>query len=160
MTGPRLPALAGVAAALVLAAASMLTGAPAASAAPVTDCTQWGTTELQGGEYLYQQNEWNSETEQCVSVDPDTGAWSVTKSSFNLPTNGAPATYPSSYKGCHWGACTTDSGLPLRVDELGSVTTDWSTTQVDSGAYNVSMDIWFNSAPVTDDQPDGTEVMI
>ncbi|WP_443050262.1 GH12 family glycosyl hydrolase domain-containing protein [Streptomyces sp. NBC_00236] len=138
----------------------MLTGAPAASAAPVTDCTQWGTTELQGGEYLYQQNEWNSEAEQCVSVDPDTGAWSVTKSSFSLPTNGAPATYPSSYKGCHWGACTTDSGLPLRVDELGSVTTDWSTTQVGSGAYNVSMDIWFNSAPVTDDQPDGTEVMI
>lgn len=160
MTGPRLPALAGAAAALVLAAASMLTGAPVASAAPVTDCTQWGTTELRGGEYLYQQNEWNSEAEQCVSVDPDTGAWSVTKSSFNLPTNGAPATYPSSYKGCHWGACTTDSGLPLRVDELGSVTTDWSTTQVGSGAYNVSMDIWFNSAPVTDDQPDGTEVMI
>lgn len=160
MTGERFPALAGAAAALVLAAASMLTGAPAASAAPVTDCTQWGTTELQGGEYLYQQNEWNSEAEQCVSVDPDTGAWSVTKSSFSLPTNGAPATYPSSYKGCHWGACTTDSGLPLRVDELGSVRTDWSTTQVGSGAYNVSMDIWFNSAPVTDDQPDGTEVMI
>ncbi|MFD7867447.1 cellulose binding domain-containing protein [Streptomyces sp. NPDC059783] len=160
MTGRRLPALAGAAAALVLAAASMLTGAPAASAAPVTDCTPWGTTELQGGEYLYQQNEWNSDARQCVSVDPQTGAWSVTESSFSLPTNGAPATYPSSYKGCHWGLCTTDSGLPLRVDELGRVRTDWSTTQVASGAYNVSMDIWFNSAPVTDDQPDGTEVMI
>lgn len=160
MTGLRFPALAGTAAALMLAAASLLTGAAPASAAPVTDCSQWGTTELRGGEYLYQQNEWNSEAEQCVSVDPDTGAWSVTKSSFSLPTNGAPATYPSSYKGCHWGACTSDSGLPLRVDELGSVRTDWSTTQVDSGAYNVSMDIWFNSAPVTDDQPDGTEVMI
>lgn len=110
MTGPRLPALAGAAAALVLAAASMLTGAPAASAAPVTDCTQWGTTELQGGEYLYQQNEWNSEAEQCVSVDPDTGAWSVTKSSFSLPTNGAPATYPSSYKGCHWGRARRTAG--------------------------------------------------
>ncbi|MYQ80456.1 hypothetical protein GTW64_25400 [Streptomyces sp. SID4923] len=160
MTGRPLPALAGAAAALVLAAASMLTGASSASASPVTDCTPWGTTELLGGEYLYQQNEWNSDSEQCVGVDPDTGAWSVTTSSFNLPTNGAPATYPSSYKGCHWGACTSDSGLPLRVDELGSVHTDWSTTQVGSGAYNVSMDVWFNSAPVTDDQPDGTELMI
>lgn len=160
MTGRVFPALAGAAAALVLTAASMLTGASTASAAPVTDCTPWGTTELQGGEYLYQQNEWNSEAEQCVTIDPDTGAWSVTKASFSLPTNGAPATYPSSYKGCHWGACSTDSGLPLRVDELGTVRTDWSTTQVGSGAYNVSMDIWFNSAPVTDDQPDGTEVMI
>lgn len=158
--GRRFPALAGAAAAVLLAAASMLSGASPASAAPVTDCTPWGTTELRGGEYLYQQNEWNSATEQCVAVDPDTGAWSVTKSSFALPTNGAPATYPSSYKGCHWGLCTSDSGLPLRVDELGSVRTDWSTTQVGSGAYNVSMDIWFNSAPVTDDQPDGTELMI
>ncbi|MFG2652476.1 cellulose binding domain-containing protein [Streptomyces sp. NPDC048436] len=161
MTGRRFPLLAGTAAAFVLAAASMLTGAPAASAAaPVTDCTQWGTTQLRGGEYTYQQNEWNSEAEQCVSVDPATGAWSVTKASFSLPTNAAPATYPSSYKGCHWGACTTGSGLPLRVDELGSVRTDWSTTQVGSGAYNASMDIWFNSAPITDDQPDGTELMI
>lgn len=159
-TGPRFPSLAGVLAAVVLAAASMLTSASPASAAPVTDCTPWGTTELRGGEYLYQQNEWNSKTEQCVTVDPQTGAWSVTKSSFSLPTNGAPATYPSSYKGCHWGLCTTNSGLPLRVNELGSVRTDWSTTQVGSGAYNVSMDIWFNSAPVTDDQPDGTELMI
>lgn len=159
-TGPRFPALTGALAAFLLAAAAVLTGASPASAAPVTDCTPWGTTELQGGEYLYQQNEWNSETEQCVDVDPDTGAWSVTTSSFSLPTNGAPATYPSSYKGCHWGLCTADSGLPLRVDELGSVRTDWSTTQVGSGAYNVSMDLWFNSAPVTDDQPDGTELMI
>ncbi|WP_442810947.1 GH12 family glycosyl hydrolase domain-containing protein [Streptomyces sp. NBC_01217] len=159
-TGRRLPALVATAASLLLAAATVLTGASPASAAPITDCTQWGTTELQGGEYLYQQNEWNSEARQCVSIDPATGAWSLTESSFALPTNGAPATYPSSYKGCHWGACTSGSGLPLRVDELGSVRTDWSTTQVSSGAYNVSMDIWFNSVPVTDDQPDGTELMV
>lgn len=156
----RLAELAGAAAALLLAAVSLVTGAAPAAAAPVTDCTPWGTTELQGGEYLYQQNEWNSTARQCVSVDPETGAWSVTESSFALPTNGAPATYPSSYKGCHWGACTTDSGLPLRVDDLADARTSWSTDQVGSGAYNVSMDLWFDSAPVTDEQPDGTEVMI
>lgn len=72
MTGLRLPALAGTAAALVLAAASMLTGASPAAASPVTDRTPWGTTEPAGGEYLYPQNEWNSEAEQCVAVDPDT----------------------------------------------------------------------------------------
>ncbi|MFJ4574846.1 cellulose binding domain-containing protein [Streptomyces sp. NPDC088846] len=159
-TGRRLPVLVAAAASLLLAAASMLTGAPPASAAPVTGCTQWGTTELRGGEYVYQQNEWNSEARQCVEADPATGAWSVTDASFALPTNGAPATYPASYRGCHWGACTTDSGLPLRVAELGSVRTNWSTTQVASGAYNVAMDIWFDSAPVTDGQPDGTELMI
>ena len=160
LRGRRTAALAGAAAALLLSAASLITGATPAAAAPVTDCTQWGTTELQGGAYLYQQNEWNSTARQCVSVDPATGAWSVTEASFALPTNGAPATYPSSYKGCHWGVCTADSGLPVRVGELGSARTSWSTTQVPSGAYNASMDLWFDSAPVTDGQPDGTEVMI
>ncbi|MEV5605860.1 hypothetical protein AB0L33_30935 [Streptomyces sp. NPDC052299] len=65
MTVRPLPALAGTAAALVLAAASMLTGTPSASASPVTDCTPRGTTELRGREYLYQQNEWDSDSEQC-----------------------------------------------------------------------------------------------
>ncbi|MEK8146461.1 hypothetical protein NKH18_49885 [Streptomyces sp. M10(2022)] len=91
---------------------------------------------------------------------PDTGAWSVTEASFALPANGAPATYPSSYRGCHWGVCTAGSGLPLRVGDLTGAHTSWSTRQVDSGAYNASMDLWLNSTPVTDAQPDGTEVMI
>ena len=127
----------------------------------VTDCTQFGTTSLQGGEYLYQQNEWNSTATQCAGINPSTGAWSITQANFNLATNGAPATYPSSYKGCHWGTCTTvNSGLPIQVSKLATVTTSWSTTQVASGAYDVAYDVWFNSTPTTNGQPDGTELMI
>ena len=155
---PRLGAVVTAAGALLLGSLGL--GAQPASAATVSDCTLWGTTELQGGEYVYQQNEWNSTSRQCATIDTETGAWSMSEANFNLATNGAPATYPSTYKGCHWGACTSNSGLPIKVSELGSVTSSWSTTQVDSGAYDVAYDLWVNSTPTTDDQPDGTEIMI
>jgi hypothetical protein len=84
----------------------------------------------------------------------------MTTANFSLATNGAPATYPSIFKGCHWGDCTMSSGLPIQVSNLGSATSSWSTTQVGSGAYDVAYDIWFNSTPTTPGQPDGTEIMI
>ena len=151
--------LAAVAASATLVASALL-GAGPALADTVSDCTQWGTTELQGGAYIYQQNEWNSTATQCATIDTSTGAWSVSQANFGLGTSGAPATYPSVYKGCHWGLCTSDSGLPIQVSALGSATSSWSTTQPGSGAYDVAYDIWFNSAPTTEGQPDGTELMI
>ncbi|MEV3853776.1 cellulose binding domain-containing protein [Streptomyces sp. NPDC050095] len=153
-------AVAAIAAGILLAGLALFTGADPAAAAPVTDCTQWGTTEMQGGTYTYQQNEWNSSARQCVGVDTATGAWKVTEANFSLTTAGPPATYPSSYKGCHWGACTTNSGLPIRVSELGSARSTFDTTQVASGVWDAAYDLWFNSTPTTDDQPDGTELMI
>jgi hypothetical protein len=112
------------------------------------------------GQYIYQQNERNSSLTQCSSVDGTTGSWSITQASFNLATNGAPATYPSTFRGCHWGSCTIGSGLPIQVGSLGSATSSWSTTQVASGAYNVAYDLWTNSTPSTSGQPNGSEIMI
>ena len=154
----RAGALTGALVVLLLAALGL--GTHPAYAATVNDCTQWGTTSLQGGQYLYQQNEWNSTATQCAAVDPTTGAWTITQANFGQGTGGAPATYPSSYKGCHWGVCTTGSGLPIQVGSLASATSSWSTTQPSSGAYDVAYDIWFNSTPTTSGQPDGTELMI
>jgi len=121
-----------------------------------TTCAQQST--IAAGDYNIQTNEWNSSLQQCITTS-GTG-WSVTTANFNMATNGAPATYPSIYKGCHWGNCTSNSGLPIQVSNLTSATTSWSTTQVDSGAYDVAYDLWFNSTPTTSGQPDGTEVMI
>jgi hypothetical protein len=128
--------------------------------AATTTCAQFGTVSINGNQYIYQQNEWNSSLGQCASVDASTGAWSLTQASFNLPTNGAPATYPSVFRGCHWGNCTTGSGLPIQVSALGTATSSWSTTQVASGAYNVSYDLWTNSTPSASGQPNGSEIMI
>jgi hypothetical protein len=129
-----------------------------ASAASVTNCQPQGSISLAGGEYTLQNNEWNSSAPQCVTATSGT-AWTVSTANFNL-SGGAPATYPSIYKGCHWGACTSGSGLPIQVGNLGSATSSWSTTQPAAGAYDVAYDLWTNSTPSTGGQPDDSEIMI
>ncbi len=72
--------------------------------------------------------------------------FTVANSAISNPTSGAPGGYPAIYKGCHWGACTSNSGLPIQVGSLtpGKVTTSWTTTQTHAGAYDVAYDIWYN----------------
>ena len=146
----------GAAAALLIAT---FAGAQMVSAATTSCAINATITAGTNSEYDIQTNEWNSTAQQCITYTSGT-AWSITTANFSLGTNGAPATYPSIYKGCHWGICTPGSGLPLQVSKLTSVTTSWSTTQVGSGAYDVAYDVWFNSTPTTAGQPDGTEMMI
>ena len=154
MSGARLRRLA--VAALVGVAAALL---PAATAhAATTTCAPQGTISANGGEYTIQANEWNSSAPQCITSTGGT-AWSVSTANFNL-SGGAPATYPSIYKGCHWGACTSGSGLPIQVSKLTSAVSSWSTVQPATGAYDVAYDLWTNSAPTTGGQPDGSEIMI
>ncbi|GAA3439081.1 GH12 family glycosyl hydrolase domain-containing protein [Kutzneria kofuensis] len=154
MSGAQLRRLA--VAALVGAAAMLL---PAATAhAATTTCEPQGSISANGGEYTIQANEWNSSDRQCITYTGGT-AWSVSTANFTL-SGGAPATYPSIYKGCHWGACTANSGMPIQVSKIASSTSSWSTTQPASGAYDVAYDLWTNSAPTTGGQPDGSEIMI
>ncbi|QMU73907.1 cellulose-binding protein [Streptacidiphilus sp. P02-A3a] len=136
-----------------------LGAAGSAHADAATTCEPQGTIAVNSGEYTLQANEWNSSAQQCVTSNGGT-AWSVSTADFGLPTNGAPATYPSLYKGCHWGACTSGSGLPIQVSDLADATSSWSTVQPASGAYDVAYDIWINSTPTTSGQPDGTEIMV
>ena len=141
--------------ATAVGAAVFAIAAPAAHA-DTTTCS--GTGTISAGAYEIQANEWNSSAPQCLTYTGGT-AWSVTTANFDL-NGGAPATYPSIFKGCHWGLCTANSGFPIQMSNLGSATTSWSTVQPASGAYDVAYDIWFNSTPTTSGQPDGTEVMI
>jgi chitodextrinase len=150
--------------AVLVAGLAAAQSASAAVTPNVASCTSTdgttGTQQIQGGEYIIQDNEWNSTAQQCLTYTTGT-AWSITTANFNLPTNGAPATYPSIYKGCHWGLCSpTNSMMPIQVSDLGTATTSWSTTQPATGAYDVAYDIWFNSTPTTPGQPNGTELMI
>ena len=138
-------------------ASTAVTATTQTGSSGTTTCSPTGT--IAAGDYTIQANEWNSTAQQCVTYTGGT-AWSVSTANFNLTASGAPATYPSIYKGCHWGACTANSGLPIQVSNLGSATSSWSTTQPASGAYDVAYDLWFNSTPTTTGQPDGTEVMI
>ena len=153
---PPLRALTASTAGAALVAAAVVTLAPAAQAATTT-CAQYGTVSVNNNAYIVQNDEWNSTSQQCITVD---GTSFSVQANQNLPTNGPPASYPSIYSGCHWGNCTTGSGMPVQVSNLGSATSSWSTTQPASGAYDVAYDIWYNTTPTTSGQPDGTELMI
>jgi cellulose 1,4-beta-cellobiosidase len=117
---------------------------------------------VDGGVYTVQNNEWGSGAVECLAAGGP-GGFTVTRSAIANSTSGAPGGYPSIYRGCHWGACTPRSGLPVPVSRLlspGTVTTTWATAQPRTGAYDVAYDIWFNRAPRTSGQPDGAELMI
>lgn len=142
----------------VLAATMLVPAAPAQ--ADVTICEKWGSTPIQGGRYIVQNNVWGDDTLQCLNVT-DTG-FTITTASHNKPTNGAPGAYPSVYFGCHYANCSTGSGLPLQASSpsFGSYRTSVNMTFSSSGVYNASYDVWFDPTPRTDGQNTGAEIMI
>ena len=143
------------------AVATALAFGPAGAQAATSTLCNSQTEAVAGGAYTVQNNEWGSGAAECISTDGNAD-FSVTNSSIDNATNGAPGGYPSLYKGCHWGACTSGSGLPIPVSSMttGAVTTSWNTTQPGTGAYDVAYDIWFNTPPTTSGQPNGAELMI
>jgi hypothetical protein len=128
----------------------------AVESACTTPSNEYGTIPIDNNTYIYQQNEWNSNLPQCATVIGE--SFTLTTADYDQP-NGAPATYPSIFRGCHWGNCTANSPFPIQESKLSTASTTVDTTEV-PGNYDVAYDIWFNQTPTTDGQPDGTEVMI
>ena len=144
-------------AAIAFAAITMCIGT-ARSAAAQSTCSQWDVTPLDNGAYNFQMNEWNSTQLECADIN-GTG-FTITAANFNLATNGAPATYTSIYRGCHWGTCTSSNPFPIQEDNIASATTSVNITQPSGSANDAAYDIWFNQTSTTSGQPNGTEVMI
>ncbi len=147
-----------------LAAAFLAGSLPAACAGTATTTTLCNSQTLAvgGGAYTVQNNEWASTAAECIITDGSAGFTVANSSIANSPSD-APGGYPSLYKGCHWGACTSGSGLPLQASAIhpGTVTTSWSTSQPGgSNVYSAAYDIWFNQTPTTSGQPNGAELMI
>lgn len=136
---------------------------PASATAAMTNltCSKTDAVAIANKTYMAQNNLWNGAAtgQQCIKIDTTSGAFTVSQADNKLPTNGAPASYASIYKGCHWGSCTTDSHLPIQVSNIASVKSQWNIKTV-PGAWDSSYDIWFNSTPTANGQPDGAELMI
>lgn len=145
----------------IVLGAILFAAALARPALAESTCAQYASFPVMGGAYTVQNNFWNPQNggTQCLDVDTSSGAFTITGSN-SVATNGAPGGYPSIYKGCHWGACTTNSGLPLQLSSLNNAPTTWSTTSPGGGNWDVAYDVWFNQAPTTTGQPDGAEIMI
>ncbi|MEV8096916.1 RICIN domain-containing protein [Kitasatospora sp. NPDC085879] len=142
---------------LAAAAALPVVAAPPAGAATQL-CDTFGSVRIAGGRYIVQNNNWGDSTQQCLSVT-DTG-FSISSESHNRPTNGAPASYPSVYAGCHYTNCTTGSGLPLQVSAFGNPQTSVAYRTIGSGEWDAAYDIWFDSSPNPSGQNNGAELMI
>ncbi|WP_410812691.1 GH12 family glycosyl hydrolase domain-containing protein [Micromonospora sp. 067-2] len=154
----RLRPLATLAALVTCAAAGLLAvAATPASAAPVI-CDQYGTASVQGGRYTVQNNRWGASTTQCIDVS--NAGFTVTRADHNNATNGPPASYPSIYAGCHYGACTVNSGLPARVSALNNPRATFNLTTPNSGEWDAAFDLWFDPNPNPAGQNYGAELMI
>ena len=156
----RLPAL--IVSALLAGGAmlfAVLVATPA-QAAPVI-CEKFGSTTVQGGRYVIQNNVWGADTAQCIDVNQN-GGFTVTSAGHNNATNGAPAAYPSIYAGCHYANCSTGSGLPMQASssQFGSVQTSVTMSYPSGGTWDAAYDVWFDPTPRTDGQNTGAEIMI
>ncbi len=121
------------------------------------------TSELDGGLNNVQANEYNSSAPFTICSN-GTPQFGVTTSGISVATDGAPGAYPSLYEGCHWGTCTSDSGLPVEVrilETLDAVTTSYATQTVSTGSWDDAYDIFYNSSPTgTQASGSGIEMMI
>lgn len=156
---------------LGLALAAMIL--PAFSARAATTCTggqlanQFVNVGTANNRYRVNNNFYNPPSnggKLCIDYLYENTRTNFTVRNVNgasVPTNGAPTGYPSIYAGCHYGACSTGSGMPVRVSALTSATSSWSiyTANV-TGAWNASYDIWFNTTASVPGVADGAELMI
>jgi Glycosyl hydrolase family 12/Ricin-type beta-trefoil lectin domain len=146
-------------AAAAAAAVSFLLPLSAATPAhaDTTICGQFDSTHVSGDRYVVQNDEWNDSIQQCLDVTDD--GFSVTTGNHNITPGGAPAAYPSIYAGCHYGNCSSGSGLPLQVSAFGDPQSSVAFTTT-PGQWDASYDIWFDTQPNPTGQNDGEELMI
>jgi hypothetical protein len=121
-------------------------------------CGKDAVVASDGGDYLVQNNVWGADTPQCISEGD--ASFTIDSAQHDHPPNGDPAAYPAVVKGCHWGKCSTYSGLPVQVSTMPEVTSDWVSRQAGSGTYNAAYVVWFNSRPATSGTPDGAELIV
>lgn len=113
---------------------------------PQYSIAHWSIAPLNGGVYEMQTNEYNSSS--TFSMCGDGGEnFKITQSQISVPTDGTPGGYPSIYRGCHWGNCTKDSGLPIQVSSLESnasqVRLSYDTQVSASGVWDDAFDIFY-----------------
>jgi hypothetical protein len=120
-------------------------------------CALDGTFTLNNGEFVVQNNVWGATTPQCISAVGNSG-FTVTSSGAN---QGSVAAYPSIYKGCHWGECSSNSGMPILVSNITSANYSWSTGGPVSGTWNISAEAWLSpSTNSTSGYNGGAELMM
>jgi hypothetical protein len=135
------------AAGLLIAASigAVAVGGPAHADAQM--CDKFTSTTVQN-RYVVMNNLWGADTPQCISTT--SGGFAITTGNHNKPTNGAPASYPAIYYGCHYTNCSPGTNLPMQVSQISSATSSISYSYPGSGIYDAAYDIWLDPTPKKD----------
>jgi hypothetical protein len=149
----------------VLALAVGLVSSPASAA---QTCSKFYTyTSASSGEYYVQSNFWNSnikDNDLCLdyAYEPTGKNFTFRNNNNKSSTDGIPMGYPSIYKGCHYGSCTSSSGMPVKVSDLQSASSSWTiNTSRIGGKWNASYDLFFDTDKTPGNRyPNGAEIMI
>ncbi len=121
----------------------MAFGLGAAGAETIDTCA--ANAYVTAGSYVVGTNYWNPRQcggEQCLSIDDQTGAFTVTQADFTCAPN--VASYPFIFYGSHFGSNSPGTALPMPLTDLKCVTTSWSFTPERTGSWDAAYDIWFS----------------
>jgi hypothetical protein len=134
------------AAGLLLAASASAVAVSGTAHADTKICDKVDTTTIQD-QYVVMNNVWGADTAQCINVT-DKG-FAVT-ADHSKRTDGAPASYPAIYFGCHYTNCSHGTNLPMQVSQIRSATSSINYSYPTSGAYDAAYDIWLDPTPKED----------
>ena len=143
-------------------ALGVLVARPAAADALL--CEPYATADV--GRYVVQNNRWGAASAQCLAI-PATGSresgpgFAVVTSAADVPTDGAPAGYPSVVWGCHYGRCSDGfSPLPVAGSAFARLRTSVTLSRVPDGDWDAAYDLWFDPAPRRTGHDGGAELMV
>ena len=114
-----------------------------ASCETINTCAPFQSVTI--GSYIVQTDYWQNNLckgTQCLSIDDQTGAFTVTKGDYNCPDNFNVAAYPDILYGYAFGNRSPHSDLPAQISSLNCVNTNWSFQPTHTGHWDAAYDIW------------------
>ncbi|MGV7222745.1 MAG: GH12 family glycosyl hydrolase domain-containing protein [Nitrospinales bacterium] len=126
------------------------------------ECVVWNRERI--GVYQIENNIWNSENvksfQQCVFMSDGenniTAGWA-----WNWPgIRFGVVAYPNILYGKNPWLPSTSAELPIRIDKVGCLKTEFDVVQMGSGKNNLSFDLWITNSPSSDPSTISHEIMI
>ncbi|MFD7902610.1 ricin-type beta-trefoil lectin domain protein [Kitasatospora sp. NPDC059722] len=143
-------------------AAPVVTPLPAATAGELCSTAQnrYPSQTVDSGRYLINPNEWNATGGLCISSTDGATGFKVTRSGVGPASLTDPLRGPGAYPHISTQFQPGTGPLPIPVNNLRYATSSWHTTQVDSGVYNASYDIWYSNSRTSCSFTESAELMI
>ncbi|MEU3562671.1 ricin-type beta-trefoil lectin domain protein [Kitasatospora sp. NPDC006786] len=135
---------------------------PAATAGEICSTAEnrYPAQAVDSGRYLINPNEWNATGGLCISGTDGGSGFRVTRSGIGPASLTDPDRGPGAYPHISTQLQPGTGPLPIAVDKLRYATSSWRTTQIDSGVYNASYDVWYSNSRTSCSFTESAELMI